>query len=116
MSFFLLGVFIVVYLPPIWMLILYEWVDARRSGWKNLARLYRVGQEPSGRRFENIVLRLNTRQYCGIATVVMNSKGLYISLIPRFIPFHPPVVVPWGSMKVVKAGSTTAFELKAQAP
>jgi hypothetical protein len=116
MYFFLFVVFFQLVLPPISIWILYEWIDARWSGWKNLAPLYHAAQEPMGRRFERATLCLNARRYRGIATVVINSDGLYIRVIPAFLFLHPPLLVPWRSMKAMEVGSTTEFELAALAP
>ena len=75
-----LAVLIELFLPTLYIVILYQWLDARWSGWKNLARLYRAEHPPAGRRFEKATFSLNARCYCGVAMIAMNGDGLYMKL------------------------------------
>jgi hypothetical protein len=110
---FFLVIFIQLLLPPFWMLIFYLWFDARGSGWKNLARLYRATEKPSGRTFEKATLSINARRYREIALIALNSDGLYVELAPPFSFLHPPIMVPWRKMRAIEMGSTTEFVLSA---
>ena len=100
-------------LSSLCIMMFYQWLDARWSGWRNLARLYRAEEAPPGKMFENATFFLNARAYRGIGTIAPNSSGLYVELMPAFRVLHPPLMVPWRYIKPINAGSSTEFELAA---
>ena len=91
----------------------HQWLDARWSGWMHLARLYRAAVEPSGRRFESVTFSMNARCYRGVGTVVVNSAGLYLELVPSLRFLHPPLMVPWKNIEEITAGPLMELELAA---
>jgi hypothetical protein len=65
------------------------------GGWAELARFYRQCGTFTGdrRRFES--LRLGWVHYNHCAVLGISDEGLFLSLIPVFRLWHPPLLIPW---------------------
>ncbi len=96
-----LPVLFVIAFPVFWCVILY--VISIISGWRQLARRYRLTNPVSGTtwRFQSAGMRCYSESgYGHCLTVTANEEGLGLSL---FLPFrigHPPLFVPWSEILV----------------
>jgi hypothetical protein len=75
------------------------------SGWAVLARRFRLRSKFVGSqwRFQSGQMRW----LCGYGnclTVGANSDGLYLSTLPFFPLFHPPLFIPWTEVSFVSKG------------
>lgn len=76
---------------------------SRWSGWATLARRFPVTSEFTGPRWRFQSAQM--RWLCGYnncLTIGANSEGLYLSTLPFFPPFHPPLLIPWGEVSAEK--------------
>lgn len=72
------------------------------SAWSALAQQCRASARPPGPAFRRQGARLNWTRYVGIVTVVPSHAGLYVEL-PRPWNFrHPPLLIPWSRLQVVR--------------
>jgi len=72
------------------------YLSAAISGWKLLARRFRLQGEFYGQKwcFESAQMRYRTN-YGSILTIGANSAGLFTKPIFVFRLWHPPLFVPW---------------------
>jgi hypothetical protein len=73
------------------------------SGWAVLARHFRFRGKFIGSRWR--CQSGNMRWFCGYSnclTVGANSEGLYLSTLPFFPLFHPPLFIPWTEVSFVR--------------
>lgn len=70
-------------------------VLASKSGWSKLARQYRATGPVEGTRLERVSISVGRLYFRSKGIVVGNTEGVYLSLLPVFRPFHPPLFIPW---------------------
>lgn len=76
---------------------------ARLSGWSALAEHYEAADSFEGptRRFQTISMaryRSLPSNYGNIVNLGADARGLHLSLLLPFRPFHPPLVIPWSDL------------------
>ena len=71
------------------------------SGWRRLARVYRLTTPFNGRqwRFRSARMRWSTN-YSGCLTIGADVRGLYLGVLFVFRIGHPPVFVPWSDVRM----------------
>jgi hypothetical protein len=74
---------------------------ARLSGWHALGLRYSTSVRPEGRSFGWGYSRFGWLDYNGCQTFVVAPEGLYIALWRLFAAGHPPLLIPWPSLRVV---------------
>jgi len=75
---------------------------ARVGGWRQLARRYRSRERFEGKRILMQTLRMRWMvSYGNSVHFGANARGLHISMFLFFRPFHPPLFIPWGDVKVI---------------
>jgi|NGEPerStandDraft_6_1074524.scaffolds.fasta_scaffold15435_1 hypothetical protein len=82
----------------------FEFLIARVSGWRALARVYPALSAFVGRRYRlcNVGFRRST-YYRSCVTFGTSPEGLFVAL---FLPFqigHPPVFVPWSDIVITES-------------
>lgn len=82
-----------VYFIVLWCLIL--WIIALSGGWKKLADRYAMPGDFQGQILRFQSARLNWSNYSKILRIGLSERGLYLSPIVLFRPFHPPLFIPW---------------------
>jgi len=75
---------------------------ARLSGWHRLAELYPATEPPAGRVFRWQAARIGWSDYNGCLTITVGPAGLGLSVLWLFRPGHPPLLVPWSSLRVLQ--------------
>lgn len=73
------------------------------SGWAVLARHFHLRSKFTGSRWRGQSGQM--RWLCGYRsclTVGANSEGLYLSTLPFFPLFHPPLFIPWTEVSFVR--------------
>ncbi len=76
------------------------------SGWAMLARRFRFRSKFTGLRWRFQSGQM--RWMCGYnncLTVGANSEGLFLSMLPFFSLFHPPLFIPWTEISYTKKTS-----------
>lgn len=76
------------------------------SGWAMLARRFRDRNKFTGSRWRFQSGQM--RWMCGYnncLTVGANSEGLFLSMLPIFSLFHPPLFIPWTEISYTKKTS-----------
>jgi hypothetical protein len=94
--------FLLVFFPLLWLSVLAA--ISFVSGWSMLARRFATtGGAPVGaRRF--LSGSLGSVRFNNVLTVAVSAEGLYLSVFGPFRPFHPPLVVPWASLRENPSG------------
>jgi hypothetical protein len=71
------------------------------SGWRRLARAYRLTTPFNGRQWHFRSARMRwSANYSGCLTVGANARGLYLGVLFVFRTGHPPVFVPWSDVRM----------------
>jgi hypothetical protein len=81
------------YFSALWCLIL--WIIALTGGWRKLAGRYRHLGDIQGQILRFQSARLNWSNYSNILRIGLSERGLYLSPMAIFRPFHPPLFIPW---------------------
>jgi hypothetical protein len=97
--FFLIAV-IVVPFALIWVVLLE--VIARSGGWKRVAERYRATVVPEGRMFRMQHCAFGWVDYNGCVTIIVTAEGIYLALMALFRLSHPPLLIPWSALHVLK--------------
>lgn len=75
------------------------------GGWARLAERYRTTTpRPPGARLTSGRMRWMTG-YNGVLYVGWTDEGLHLSVFPLFRAGHPPLLVPWSDVEVVRRSS-----------
>jgi hypothetical protein len=82
-----------VYFSVLWCLIL--WIIALSGGWKKLANRYAMPGNFQGQVLRFQSARLNWSNYSNVLSIGLSERGLYLSPMAIFRPFHPPLFIPW---------------------
>ncbi|HEX4129980.1 MAG TPA: hypothetical protein VHZ24_08045 [Pirellulales bacterium] len=77
-------------------------VLARAGGWAALARRYRRLGAPQGKRLAMQSARFGWIDYNRCLTFWIAADGLYLSVWPMFRAGHPPLLLPWTSLELLK--------------
>lgn len=71
------------------------------SGWKKLAKDYRVYRTPE--KLSHMVSgKMGGVRYNGVLTVGISSEGLYLKPFFLFSLGHPPILLPWNIIYLVE--------------
>jgi hypothetical protein len=96
------SVFAVIF--PIYFLSLWLLVSATISfvgGWHSLAKVYRTAVEFNGAKWGMQSGQMRwLASYNNILTIGVSPQGLYLSSMFLFRFMHPPLLVPWGEIRV----------------
>lgn len=84
--------FLVIF-PLFWMAITY--LISQMSGWSAMAQHYRTDTKPEGYSTSMNSGMIGWSRYNGVLQLVLNEKGLYISILFLFRIGHPPLFIPW---------------------
>ena len=71
------------------------------SGWRRLAKHYRVAGPLEGDDFYMQGIRLGAVFYSGCVKLKRTPVGLNIALLPVFSLWHPPLLIPWTELTYV---------------
>ncbi|MFL7812208.1 MAG: hypothetical protein ACK2TT_03040 [Anaerolineales bacterium] len=82
-----------IYFIALWCFIL--WLIALAGGWKKLSGHYRQLGDFQGQILRMQSARLNWSNYSNILRIGLSERGLYMSPMVLFRPFHPPLLIPW---------------------
>ena len=84
-------------------------VLARAGGWSALAKQYRFVGVPEGEKFSFQSAELRWVGYNGCVTIRISTEGLYLAVwrVLRFC--HPPLLIPWSDLHVLKVRPTAWF-------
>lgn len=82
-----------VYFTALWCLIL--WLIALTGGWRKLAGRYRQLGDFQAQVLRYQSARLNWSNYSNILRIGLSDRGLNLSPMVLFRPFHPPLFIPW---------------------
>jgi len=93
------GALVIAYVAAL--MILAQWSISRVTGWHRLAEQFRFeGELPEKRwRWRSGRMRWTTR-YGNCLNFGADERGLYMSVVSFFRPFHPPLFVPWSEIEV----------------
>ncbi len=75
---------------------------ARLSGWHAVGLRHSTSVMPDGQRFGWGYSRFGWIDYNGCQTFVVAAEGLYLALWTPFDVAHPPLLLPWTSLRVVE--------------
>lgn len=84
--------FLVIF-PLFWMATTY--LVAKMSGWATMAKHYRTNTQPEGHSRYMSSGTIGWSRYNGVLQLILNEKGLYVSVLPLFSVGHPPLFIPW---------------------
>jgi hypothetical protein len=99
----------ILFLPVFWCLITF--LIGALSGWLTLARKFRAENDFDGEKFHfcSAYMRFFSH-YGNVLTFGADLSGLYLSIFPMFRAGHPPLLIPWSEIKVIRG--ETGFLLK----
>jgi hypothetical protein len=94
--------FLLVFFPVLWVSVLAA--ISFVSGWSMLARRFATTLDaPAGaRRF--LSGSLGSVRFNNVLTVAVSADGLYLAVLGLFRPFHPPLLLPWASLRENPSG------------
>ena len=69
------------------------------GGWRRSAQSFPARGEPSGKRFFMQGGKVGQVTYSGCLTVYSSPEGLYLSVWLPFRLGHPPLFIPWDSVR-----------------
>lgn len=103
--------FLLLLIPPIWIFCLMA--AASLSGWSELAARFPRNSEPLGRvcasgSWFNLVYMRFWGKYSGAVNFEAAEDALYLTAIPLFRLFHPPLRIPWNEIQIIR----TTYMLK----
>jgi hypothetical protein len=75
---------------------------ARLDGWAALVRRFPVRRPPDGKRFTMQSGKIGWADYNGCLRIIVADEGLYLAMWPRFMFGHPPMLLPWPELNVLK--------------
>jgi len=75
---------------------------ARLGGWSILARPYSAPYVPVGKKFRMQSIAFGWVEYNGGVTIVVSEIGLYLSMWRFVLVAHPPLLIPWSALHVMK--------------
>ncbi|NTX35556.1 MULTISPECIES: hypothetical protein [unclassified Myxococcus] len=70
-----------------------------KGGWFWLARRFRTDEPMPRGAISGVTGRMGWVHYRNSLTVGADEDGLYISMIPVVMPFHPPLFIPWSEVR-----------------
>lgn len=94
--------------PPFFVLLMLTIfaVLARAGGWTALARQYRCDGVPEGEKFSFQFAEFGWVGYNGCVTIRISTEGLYLAIWPVFRFSHPPLLIPWSDLHVLRVRPT----------
>jgi len=79
---------------------------ARAGGWSALAQRYQAAGAPDGKKFSMQSVGFGWVDYNGGITIRVSSQGLYLATWSFLLVGHPPLLIPWASLQVLKVRET----------
>ena len=94
----------IVYFAALWCFVTF--LIAMISGWHTLASRFRSTDDFNGETwtFRTAYMRFFSH-YGTILTFGADSSGLYMSIFPAFRIGHPPLLIPWSEITVIRGES-----------
>ncbi len=80
-------------------------VSSALGGWWKLARRFRARQFAQGEAFSMLSGRMRFFNYNFVLKIVLAPRGMYLSVLFFFRPFHPPLFIPWEAVRNVRRES-----------
>lgn len=76
------------------------------SGWVFLARRYRASDRPEGKKVRSQVKQIGFISERQVTHMIVSHSGLYLyeSFLFRFL--HPPLLIPWSDVRLLKEFKT----------
>jgi len=94
-----IAIVVLLSLLPLWFLSLFLF---SRASWHKLARLYRSSEVFYGTDYGKLNARVNDLNYSSRLYLKYNEEGIYLSVVKRYRPFHPPVFIPWNELMAIR--------------
>jgi hypothetical protein len=76
---------------------------AKASGLNKLADLYPAEGEPEGQEHTRQTIKVGAVRYRRCVTVIVNARGLYLSVQPK-LSKRRPILIPWEEVKKTEKG------------
>ncbi|WP_235298873.1 hypothetical protein [Portibacter marinus] len=89
------AIIVLLSLVPLWFLSLFLF---SRASWSKLAKLYKSTEVFYGTDYGRFDARVNDLNYSSRLYLKYNDEGIYLSVVKRYRPFHPPVFIPWNEL------------------
>ncbi len=80
-------------------------VSSAVGGWWKLANRFRADGPAVGEAFSMLNGRMRCINYSFVLRAVLAPRGLHLSVLFLFRPFHPPLFIPWESIRNVRRES-----------
>lgn len=80
-------------------------VSSAVGGWWRLANCFPADGPAGGEAFSMLNGRMRCINYSFVLRVVLAPRGLHLSVLFLFRPFHPPLFIPWESIRNVRRES-----------
>lgn len=80
-------------------------VSSAVGGWWKLSNRFRADGPAGGEAFSMLNGRLRFINYSFVLKAALSERGLHLSVLFLFRPFHPPLFIPWESIRNVRRES-----------
>lgn len=80
-------------------------VSSAVGGWWKLSNRFRADGPAGGEAFSMLNGRLRCINYSFVLKAALSERGLHLSVLFLFRPFHPPLFIPWESIRNVRRES-----------
>ena len=84
------------------------------GGWRALGKQYRNQQNilvTASSQAGQIRYKSSSAFYRDFLNLGVSEEGLYLSITPRLLLFHPPLLIPWDAVTYAKVNSSDQYEL-----
>jgi hypothetical protein len=72
------------------------------SGWFSLASHFRAHSRPEGQKVTSQVKQMGIVPENRVTHMIISERGLYLYVSPLFRFFHPPLLLPWSQVRLVR--------------
>ena len=72
------------------------------SGWFSLASSFRASSRPEGQKVTSQVKQIGIVPENRVTHMIISEHGLYLYVSFLFRFFHPPLLIPWGQVRLVR--------------
>jgi len=80
-------------------------VSSAVGGWWKLSNRFRADGPAGGEALSMLNGRMRCINYSFVLRAVLAPRGLHLSVLFLFRPFHPPLFIPWDSIRNVRRES-----------
>ncbi len=74
-------------------------VSSALGGWWKLSNRFCADGPARGEKLSMLSGRMRFFNYSFVLNAVLSERGLYLSVLLPFRPFHPPLFIPWESIR-----------------